>query len=249
MQAGLGKTRYLATIAACHGAALLESEGRPAVSPVARGSINGRTLRDEYRYARVLVIRLRDARLTGDDSSFTRPGLTVAQATAVEVARLLDVSASIAAASPTDLAAEFFEADAPRTLWLLDGFDEVPGAAGVSDALTPAIQTAFQEARDRKLAAPSTSAVEVAFSAMPASSILATARWCAFLRVLLCQADVILSSRPELESRLGPFTGYSNPRVVRLEPLSTKAVWKFVRGALTVRRGRDHIMRDWRAEG
>ena len=191
----------------------------------------------------MLVIRLRDARLTGDDISFARPGLTVAQAASAEVARLLGLDDLLSDLSPAELAAFLFNSPAAhRTLWLLDGFDEVPGAAGVSDALTPAIQTAFQEARDRKLAAPSTSAVEVAFSAMPASSIPATERWCAFLRVLLCQADVILSSRPELESRLGPFTGYSNPRVVRLEPLSTKEVWKFVRGALKVRRGRDHIM-------
>jgi len=67
---------------------------------VIRGPIDGRTLRDEYRYARVLVIRLRDARPAGDGSPFSRAGLTVAEAAAVEVARLLDVSSAVPGASP-----------------------------------------------------------------------------------------------------------------------------------------------------
>jgi hypothetical protein len=238
-QAGLGKTWLLNTIASCHAAAALppqlaESHG---VTPVLdRGFIKGRALRDDYRFARVPLLRLRDVRLEGDGTPFILPGATVEMAVAAAVVRILGAPPAVCDASPADLAnALFGSVVAAQTLWLLDGFDEVPDARSLAAELAEALKAAFADVRTRSLPAPRDAEAERAFRRQAATSIPRGRRLYALLRVLLMQPHVVVSSRPQFEGDLAPFTGLASARFVRLEPLATQAVACFVEGALKVR--------------
>jgi hypothetical protein len=192
----------------------------------------------DYHFARAPLVRLRDLRLEGDDSPFATlaAGTTVESATAVAVARLLRAPPSVCTAQPGELARALFDQDvAAQTLWLLDGFDEVPDARALAAELAVDLKAAFDEVRKRGLSAPRATEAELAFCRQPASAIPRERRLYAVLRVLLTQPRVIVSSRPQFEGDLAPFTGRANARFVRLEPLATKAVKDFVKGALQVR--------------
>ena len=81
-------------------------------------------------------------------------------------------------------------------------------------------------------AAPSAATAEADFRSSPASSVPASARLSAVLRVLLTQPAVVVTSRPQFESQLAALTGGAVARFLRLEPLPAKAVHAFVVGAL-----------------
>ena len=153
--AGMGKTWLLNTVAACHAAASLGPEGatraRVTLPPVDRGGVNGRLLRDTYKYSRVLIVRLRDLRVEHDDAPWAGAA-TVAEAVAACVALLLDLGDAAPEATPADLAADLFSsAAAPHSLWLLDGFDEVPAANEIAPGITAAVSAAFHEATSKGL--------------------------------------------------------------------------------------------------
>ena len=238
----MGKTLLLNTVAACHAAASLSADelGRAKISPPPTedsGLIKGAALRDTY--ARVVTVRLRDfVKLDGRDSPFTKQEISVADAAAWAVADLIGLLAAIPRATPQELSAELFgssDAPAPRTLWLLDGFDEAPGAEELAKALTSPVKAAFQEARSGKLSAPCNALAEVAFRSQIATTIDAGDRLQAVLRVLLTEANVVLSSRPQFEALLAPLTGRSNASFLRLDALSPDSVQAFVCHALKVR--------------
>jgi len=239
----MGKTLLLNTVAACHAAASLSADEltRVNVSPPPvkdSGLIKGATLRDSY--ARVVTVRLRDiVKLEGSDSPFTKHGISVADAAAWVVADLLGLFAAIPKATPQELSSDLFGsniAPAPRTLWLLDGFDEAPGAEALASALAVPVQAAFQEARSGQHDAICNTFAEVAFRCRPAITIPVGERLQAVLRVLLTEPNVVVSSRPQFEALLAPFTGLSNARYLRLDSLSPGAVEAFVCNALKVRR-------------
>lgn len=239
-QAGMGKTLLLRTIAACHASATLSAEelARARIvphPPSEVGLVKGAELRDAYRYARVCFVRLRDfSQLDGGASPFARTDVaTVADAVAWAVAEQFDLSA--AEATPRELSDELLGTAAPRTLWLLDGFDEAPSAEMLARALAKPLQAAFQEARDAKLKAPCDAPAEAAFRCLPAGGIASDKRLEAVLRVLLAQPNVVVSSRPQFEGLLAPLTGRANARYLRLEPLTPEAVREFVHQALKVR--------------
>ena len=211
-QAGMGKTLLLSTVAACHAAA----KDSPEESS---GLITGADLKQAYD--RVCLVRLRElSRFDGSDSPFSMPDCrTIADAAASAVGYPLRLLAAIAGVTPRELSDELFGAVAPRTLWLLDGFDEAPGAEDIARALA-----------GRDVAADAT------FGGLPASGVEAGKRLEAVLRVLLTQPNVVVSSRPQFEALLAPLTGRANARYLRLEPLAPEAVRGFVRQALKVRR-------------
>jgi len=65
-------------------------------------------------------------------------GVCVADAVAWAVAEELDLSAVVSGITPRHLNVDLFgsiDAPPPSTLWLLDGFDEVPGAEALALAL------------------------------------------------------------------------------------------------------------------
>lgn len=234
----MGKTLLLNTIAACHAAASLSAEPAHASftssQVIDSGFIKGAILKRDYD--RIITVRLRDFRkLDGDDSPFAVPGISVADAVALAVAELLGLASAIEGSTAAEFSSAFFDSVAPRTLWLLDGFDEAPSAEGLARALAVPVNAAFQEARVRKLAAPCNAASERSFHSQLASGVPPSDRLEAVLRVLLTQQNVIVSSRPQFESHLAPLTGRSTARYVRLEPLAPKAVQAFVREALKVR--------------
>jgi len=242
-QAGMGKSLLLNTVAACHAAASLSADelARVNVSPPPakdNGFIKGAVLRDAY--ARVVTVRLRDfVKLDCKDSPFTKHGISVAEAAAWTVADLLGLLTALPKATPQELNSELFgssDAPAPRTLWLLDGFDEAPGAEALAKGLAVPVTAAFQGVRSGQLDAPSNTLAEVALRCQPAISIPAGERLQAVLRVLLTEPNVVVSSRPQFESLLAPFTGLSNARYLRLDSLSPGAVEAFVCNALNVRR-------------
>ena len=239
----MGKTLLLNTIAACHAAASLSADelARVDVShPPAKdsGLVKGAALRDSY--ARVVTVRLRDfVRLEGKDSPFTHE-ISIADAAAWAVADLVGFLAALPKATPQELSTELFgsrDAPAPRTLWLLDGFDEAPGATELASALSDPVKIAFQEARSGKLSAPCHAPAEVAFRGQLAINIPVGERLRAVLRVLLTEPNVVVSSRPQFEAQLAPFTGLSNARYLRLDALSPEAVQAFVCDALKVLQG------------
>lgn len=209
----------------------------PNSHSVKDGCIEAQLLRD-FGYERVLMLRLRDIRLEGDDSPFTTlHEASIFEAVAWAIADLLQAAPRFPGATPGALANDIFgcpEFAAPRTLWLLDGFDEMPRANELAAALSKTITTAFEEARTRTLSSPSVAAVEVAFRARPAAGVAPSDRLSAVLRVLLTQQDVVISSRPELEMDLGYLTGRTSARYLRLEPLAAQSVAKFVEEALKV---------------
>lgn len=237
----MGKTLLLNTVAACHAAASLSADEltRLNVSPPPAkdsGLIKGAALRDSY--ARVVTLRLRDfVKLDGKDSPFTKHDITIADAVAWAVADLVGLLAALPKATPQELSAELFgdrEAPAPRTLWLLDGFDEAPGAKELASALSEPVKAAFNEARSGKLIAPCHALAEVTFRCQLAINIPVGERLRAVLRVLLTEPNVVVSSRPQFEALLAPFTGLSNARYLRLDALSPEAVQAFVCNALKV---------------
>ena len=242
LQAGMGKTLLLNTVAACHAAAFLSADELARVDvipPPAKdsGLIKGATLRDAY--ARVVTLRLRDfVKIEGEDSPFNKLSSSVADAAAWALADLVGLLAALPKATPQELSAEFFggrDAPAPCTLWLLDGFDEAPGAEELASALAEPLKAAFQDARGGQRAAPCNALAEVTFRGLPAISIPAGERLQAVRRVLLTEPNVVVSSRPQFEALLAPFTGLSNARYLRLDALSPGAVQAFVCDALSVR--------------
>ena len=238
----MGKTLLLNTVAACHAAASLPADelARAKISPPPpedSGLIKGAALRDTY--ARIVTVRLRDfAKLDGRDSPFTKQEISVADAAAWAVADLIGLLAALPRATPQELSAELFgssDAPAPCALWLLDGFDEAPGAEKLAKGLTVPVKAAFQDARSGNLSAPCNALAEVAFRSQIATTIDAGDRLQAVLRVLLTEANVVVSSRPQFEALLAPFTGRSNASYLRLDLLSPDAVQTFVCNALKVR--------------
>lgn len=240
----MGKTLLLNTIASCHAAAALSAEDLARIDvrpPPAKDSsvIKGATLRDAYK--RVVTVRLRDfVGLDGNDSPFKRQGVSVADAAAWVVADILGLLVDLPQVTPQELSADLFGssvAPAPPTLWLLDGFDEAPGAKALASALAEPVKAAFQQARSASggRAAPCHTHEEMLFRDQPASSIAAGERLQALLRVLLTEQNVVVSSRPQFEAILAPFTGLSNARYLRLDALSPEAVNDFVCKALVVR--------------
>ena len=228
-------------MAACHAEAKLHPPGSAvaggaassAPSAIDSGLIKGRTIADHYD--RVLVLRLRDLRLEGYDSPFsTLAGANIAEAVAKVVASILKASAEVPGATPQNLAYDLFDSDAPSTLWLLDGFDEVPNAKAVAAGITPDISKAFDETRALSLASPCAAEAEVEFRSRPAAGVAAADRLAAVLRVLLTQQNVVITSRPEFEGDLAPLIGRKSARHLRLEPLLTQSVVNFVEGALKV---------------
>lgn len=206
-------------------------------APTDCGPIDGNRLVADY--ARVLVVRLRDLKLEGDDSPFAKlPGASIGEAVAWAIAGLFNATPKMHnAAAARDLAENLLggtELKTLPTLWLLDGFDETPGATTLSSSLKGAVTAAFDQSRRRKLASPSVAPGEVEFRARPAAKIAAGGRLSAVLRVLLTQQNVVISSRPEFESELATFTGRKSARFLRLEPLPMQSVVKFVEGALKV---------------
>jgi hypothetical protein len=201
-----------------------------------RGLIKGRSLRHDY--VRVVVVHLRDLTgwLEGDECPFTtQPGSTIEMAAAVAVMRLLNGPRAVFDAHPADLAEEIFGSpDALKTLWLLDGFDEVPDARSLAAALGTVLTSSYAEVRKRKLSAPRVSVAETAFRNQPAIEVPSGNRINAVLRILLSQPHVIVSSRPQFEPDLAPFSGRANALFLRLQPLSRQAVRVFVKGALQV---------------
>lgn len=210
----------------------------PAPLPTDTGLVCGNRLRIEYKYERVLVLRLRDLRLEGGESPFAKlPGISIGEAVACAIASILEVAQKFPGTPPRELADDFFggdDSEAPRTLWLLDGFDEVPRAKAVAATITPAVEVAFDVARSHGLASPSAAPAEVRFRDLPAAGVPPADRLAAVLRVLLTQQNVVISSRPEFEGDLAPLTGRKSARHLRLEPLPTHSVEKFVEGALKV---------------
>lgn len=222
----MGKTLLLNTVAACQAAPPLSAEEDS-------GLIRGAALKQAY--ARVITVRLRD--LNRLDAPFIRPGISVADAVAWAVAEQLGLLPVVSGANPAEFLADLFgsvDAPPPPTLWLLDGFDEAPGAEALASALTVHLTAAFREAREESLAAPSHARAEVSFLGQMSSSISSTGRLEAVLRILLMQPHVVVSSRPQFEDLLAPFTGRANARYARLELLLPEAVHGFVRGALKV---------------
>ena len=233
----MGKTLLLNTIAACHAAASLPPDELSRISPppaTTCGHIRGADLR--IAYDRVFSVRLRGLTgLEGAQSPFAVPGLSVGDAAAWAIAHHLGVQAAVVGASEPDFGAELFGQNTPRTLWLLDGFDEAPGAKTIARALAAPAQVAFLAAREQQLAAPCDTAAEVAFRAQAASSLPPTDRLPAVLRILLLQQSVVVSSRPQFEALLAPLTGpAANARHLRVEPLAQEAVQAFVKEALKV---------------
>ena len=217
------------------GSAVAGGAASSAPSAVDSGLIKGRAIAVDYE--RVLVVRLRDLRLGGDDSPFATPGASIAEAAAKAVASFLKATPKVPGATPRELADDIFgsaDCEAPSTLWLLDGFDEVPRARPVAAALMNDATAAFDEARARCLTSPSAAPAEVEFRALPAAGVAPADRLGATLRVLLTQQNVVISSRPEFEGDLAPLTGRKSPLYLRLGPLPTQSVVKFVDGALKV---------------
>ena len=185
------------------------------------------------------MVRLRDLNLEGDDSPFvTLPGASIGEAAAWAIAGLCDVAPRVqSAGNVRDLADNLLGSavsKAPSTLWLLDGFDEMPGATKLSSSLKGAVTAAFDHSRRRTLASPSAAPAEVEFRSRSAAKIAPAGRLGAVLRVLLTQQNVVISSRPEFEGDLAPLAGRKSGQYLRLEPLSTQSVVKFVEGALKV---------------
>ena len=237
----MGKTWLLNTIGSCHAAAVLpasiaESHGLSLV--LDRGLIKGRSLREDFHFTRVVVVHLRDLTgwLEGDMWPFTiLPGATVEMAAALAVMRLFSATSVVANSHPSDVVSTLFGLDiAEHTLWLLDGFDEVPDARSLAAQLAPVLTAAYSEVRTRKLSAPSATAAEREYCGQPATTIPRGGRLFAVLRVLLSQPHVIISSRPQFEPDLTPFSGRANALFLRLQPLSRQAVRVFVKGALQV---------------
>lgn len=209
--------------------------------------INGTALKNDY--ARIVVLRLQAlGRLcAGADGPFSLPGASIGEATAVCIMRLLEADALLSITpnppTPRELSDELFgspDAAAPGTLWLLDGFDEVPRIKQLVAALSVALTTAYDEARSRGLPAPCGATAETDFCSQPASSLATGDRLMALLRVLLTQPAVVVSSRPQCEQDLVRLTGLTVKRVMRLEPLPEIAVRNCVTRILEVRRGALH---------
>jgi len=235
----MGKTWLLNTIGSCHAAAVLPAnvaESHGLTFTLDRGLIKGRSLRRDY--TRIVVVHLRD--LTGwlEGGMWpitTLPGATVEMAAALAVMRLFSATSVVANSHPSDVVSTLFGLDiAEHTLWLLDGFDEVPDARSLAAQLAPVLTAAYSEVRARKLSAPSATAAEREYCGQPATSIPRGGRLFAVLRILLSQPHVIISSRPQFEPDLTPFSGRANALFLRLQPLSRQAVRVFVKGALQV---------------
>ena len=230
-------------IAVCHAEASLCPQGSAVAGGVSSapilvdcGLVHGRTIATYYK--RVVMLRLRDLRLSASDSPFALlRGANVAEAAAKVIADLLQLSPEVPGSTPRDLAEDFFggmESTASQTLWLLDGFDELPGAKALARTLSDVVPAAYHEANINTLASPSAALSEITFRARLAAEIAPDERLGAMLRVLLTQQNVIISSRPEFECDLGPLTGRTSPPYLRLELLSTKSVKKFVDCVLQV---------------
>ena len=190
-------------------------------------------------YARVLVVRLHELELLGDDSPFTAlRDANVGEAAAWVIAGLFNVAPKKrCAVAARDLAENLLGSavsKAPPTLWLLDGFDELSCATKLALSLKGAVTAAFDQSRRRNLASPSAAPAEVEFRSRPAAKVAPAGRLAAVLRVLLTQQNVVISSRPEFQNVLAPFTGRQSARFLRLEPLPTQSVVTFVEGALKV---------------
>jgi hypothetical protein len=147
------------------------------------------------KFGRVLLIRLRDLNVEAADwASCETVGEVVAQLVSgiygVDVARFPRSTVAEAIFSPPATAA-------PKdTLWLLDGFDELPGASTLlSEGLVRDAATAFK-AMTEKAAAP----VERGHRARPAKPLLLSGtpadRLAAVMRVLLTQVRACGVSRP-----------------------------------------------------
>lgn len=216
--------------------------GPSAATSAASGDIRGPDLARDY--PRILLLRLRrleGAVMAGAGARAWDRCATVGEAVAAVVAQLYDFDATLAAgASPAELADTLFGPAAPSTLWLLDGFDEVPGAMALAPALTAAAAAAYTEGLTARRAGahddgePTT---EERFRAGPAADVPPQERVAAVLRVLVARPFVVVSSRPQFEGVLGRVSGRPHARFVRLEPLRPEAVQSFVRAALKVRRG------------
>lgn len=248
-----GRPWLLGAILSCHAAAMLARDPQPDITMVPsenRGIIKGNKLANNFeRIIRIDLRRLAQKILKYGDT-WTASKCTVGDAVATSMARLLRVDIPV-------VASDLFFGDCPApTLWILDGFDMLPGFADASCDqlldLTEDVKAALLEAHSRRLTAPCEAASEQQFRARLAAEVPPERRIQAVLRVLLTQPAVIVTARPRCEPLLGGLTfvntaaplepGIMDPtcppaevhRYLRLGKLATVSVELFLQASLEV---------------
>jgi ankyrin repeat protein/ElaB/YqjD/DUF883 family membrane-anchored ribosome-binding protein len=218
-EAGTGKTCLLQTIAYCHAAEVSEKESR-----------GGLHFLQFAGFKRVVFLRLREL-VDGVMSSWSVSS-SIGEVAARVVAEAYKVDATYY--DMENLRNILFEwPNARRTLWLLDAFDEVAGAAGIVHELAKSAHAANTlhlmqgaDGEDRGQGADLHLTPLNAQDKTPTAGTSEAARL-AVLKVFVTQPHVIITTRPRFADELGL------SKYVQLDKLHVDAVQSFVAAAVS----------------